>query len=193
MPSPEELYQLFVSKVQKSPDPDGCWIWTGYTNDSGYGIFTFGGRAQRTRVRAHVWHYEHVIGPLQPKIELHHRLICLNKRCVRIDHLEPLTEFEHKSLHGFMQTRPIVCVNGHSYVGDNIGTCVRSNGKVQRYCKQCKADYESTEEYKEKYRAIDAKRREKSRSSPEFREERKLYMRERRAKEKADSLKKSAF
>lgn len=184
MPTADELACLFFSKVQKSQDPDGCWIWTGYTNDSGYGIFTYGGRVQRTRVRAHVWHYEHVMGLLQPDIELHHRLTCLNKRCVRIDHLQPLTQFEHKSIHGFMQIRPIVCVNGHPYVGDNIGICVRSNGKVQRYCKQCKTDYESSEEYKAKYRVVDANRRARDRSSPEYKEKHKLYMRALRAKEK---------
>lgn len=44
----------FWSKVQKSPEPDGCWIWTGARFHDDYGNFNLEGRrGKRSETRAH--------------------------------------------------------------------------------------------------------------------------------------------
>ena len=181
-PSKEVLLQRFFAKVEKSPDPDGCWIWKGAADPHGYGLLRIGRRPNRKQVRAHVWHYEQILGPLDPGLVLHHR--CFNKGCVILDHLDAITPSDHAAIHGHNQPLKLFCPRGHPYDHTNEGLCFRSNGKLQRYCKTCKAEYESTEEYKAIYRVIDANRRARSRSSPEYREKHRLYMQARRAKEK---------
>ncbi len=39
--TPEQIQASFDAKTEKSPDPDGCWIWTAASGGSGtaYGIF----------------------------------------------------------------------------------------------------------------------------------------------------------
>ena len=61
----------------------GCWPWTGCRND-GYGFFKGDSRA----VLAHRYAYELLVGPIPDHL-------CMNKPCVRPDHLEPVTGDEN--------------------------------------------------------------------------------------------------
>lgn len=65
-------------KIDRTGD---CWVWTGATDDDGYGIFRSGGSV----FRAHRVSYEENVGPIPDGLGvLHH---CDNPPCVRPDHL----------------------------------------------------------------------------------------------------------
>jgi len=78
--------ERFWPNVEKT---DECWIWKGGANKRGYGSFFDG----VWNVRAHRYSYELAIGPIPPGLHLDH--LCRNTRCVRPDHLEPVTGEEN--------------------------------------------------------------------------------------------------
>lgn len=72
----------FWTKVEKT---DECWLWTGATNDSGYGVVRVGSGPSRRMARAHRASYEMAYGPIPDGRMVCHR--CDNPPCVRPDHL----------------------------------------------------------------------------------------------------------
>lgn len=124
--------QRFMAKVDRSGE---CWLWTGFVmKKEGYGRFGVEGRKVAL---AHRWSYEHFVGPIPEGLELDH--LCRVRRCVRPDHLEPVTHREN-TLRGLA---PIVlgtrqravthCPKGHPYDGAN--TIYRKTGA--RRCREC--------------------------------------------------------
>jgi len=77
--------ELFARYVRPSPDPDGCWIWEGPCESTGYGRVRLLTSTAKIGA-AHRVVYEHLIGPIPDGMHLHHR--CETKRCVRPAHLE---------------------------------------------------------------------------------------------------------
>lgn len=71
----------FMSKVDKQPGKDGCWLYTAAILDDGYGAFWCGGK----NYRAHRWIFEQKKRPLKDGEQALH--ICNTKRCVRPNHL----------------------------------------------------------------------------------------------------------
>ncbi len=71
----------FWARVEKSDEPEGCWIWTGPKLPTGYG--TWGGG--RNRGYAHRTAFELARGPIPSGQWVLHR--CDNPSCVRPDHL----------------------------------------------------------------------------------------------------------
>jgi len=67
--------------------PNGCLLWAGSLNQSGYGVF-------RTRY-VHRLAWEMVHGPVPDGLELDHHK-CFNRNCVNVEHLEPVTPAENK-------------------------------------------------------------------------------------------------
>ena len=61
---------------------NGCWEWTGTTNDYGYGILLMPGEVS---VRAHRYSYERAYGPIPLGMVVMHR--CDNPPCVHPEHL----------------------------------------------------------------------------------------------------------
>jgi hypothetical protein len=68
-----------------------CYIWTGATNQAGYGTVR---ERETNRTRdAHRLIWERERGPLPAGLELDH--LCRVRACVRLDHLEPVTHREN--------------------------------------------------------------------------------------------------
>jgi hypothetical protein len=105
----------FWSYVDKR-GPDECWLWTGGLDIGGYGVFAVSVGTGKKNRKAHVWAYEHFIGPLPAgKPELDHAChtrdtacregnSCPHRRCVNFLqdadpsrlHLEAVTEAENQ-------------------------------------------------------------------------------------------------
>lgn len=82
-----EFEERFWSKVDVSGD---CWEWTANIGIGGrYGAFKIDNKNRP----AHRIAYELVVGPIPDGLELDH--LCRNTKCVRPDHLEPVTHLEN--------------------------------------------------------------------------------------------------
>lgn len=75
----DKLRLDFLGRVEKSPEPDGCWLWKGST-DGGYGLFWRGGERY-----AHRWSYRLFKGFIPRGRLVRHR--CDVKTCVNPEHL----------------------------------------------------------------------------------------------------------
>lgn len=91
----------------------GCWFWTGYINDAGYGLFSVR-RGRGKSALAYLWRWEHDHGPVPAGLELDH--LCRNTRCVNPAHLEPVTHREN-----VRRAYPLreACPNGHPFTTAN--------------------------------------------------------------------------
>jgi ribosomal protein L37E len=69
-----------------------CWIWTGRGQRDGYGLISNG--AAHTSIPAHKFVYELKVGPVPDGLELDH--LCEIKRCIRPEHVEPVTNGENQ-------------------------------------------------------------------------------------------------
>jgi HNH endonuclease len=88
----------------------GCWIYTGRTDHKGYGTFGWNGRS----VIAHRAAYLLLVGPIPDGLTIDH--LCRVRRCIRPDHLEPVTLRENMS----RKPPKTHCPQGHPYSGDNV-------------------------------------------------------------------------
>lgn len=114
-------FREFIDRI-----PDGCWVWKGQTNESGYGVVFSEGIA----FGAHRLIYQTLRGTIEPGLHLDHR--CRNPLCVNPDHMEPVTP-EENMRRRIIEPRPLaeVCKRGHVFDGK------RTRPEGGRYCKQC--------------------------------------------------------
>lgn len=91
---PTDETERFWSKVTRTNDRDGCWLWQGQLNKAGYGHFrrTVAPGVYKT-VKAHRHAYQLTRGPIPDGLTLDH--LCGNPACVRPDHLEAVTRSEN--------------------------------------------------------------------------------------------------
>lgn len=112
-------------------DADGdCWVWMAGRTADGYGRF----RAdQETRVLAHRWSYEILVGEIQLGFQLDH--LCKNPPCVNPDHLQPVPPRENvrRSSVRSRNVSKTHCPQGHPYSGENL---IKSGSR--RSCRVCK-------------------------------------------------------
>lgn len=129
MPTPQERFWAKVTKTET------CWLWTGATHVSGYGIVRVGDKTQRAHRVSYLW--EH--GAIPDRMDLDH--LCRVRHCVRPSHLEPVTRGTNV-LRGegvsAQAARATVCPKGHPYDAENTRHDVRGD----RFCRRCKLDYQ---------------------------------------------------
>lgn len=86
-PSPPSV--RFWNNVDKSTN---CWLWLGYIDKYGYGMFSVENRP----IRVHRFSYELHYGKIDSGKDVHHK--CEFTACVNPDHLELLTRSENSIL-----------------------------------------------------------------------------------------------
>lgn len=79
-PKSEAMFEIVLADYTTP-----CWLWLRRLNNKGYGDIN---RAGRERL-AHRYLYSLANGPITKGLSLDH--LCRNIRCVRPDHLEPVT------------------------------------------------------------------------------------------------------
>jgi len=125
--SVEERFWQYVDRT----GPGGCWLWTG-GQSHGYGNFMIrregGGYAQ---VQAHRFAYRQLVGPVPAGLVLDH--LCRNKRCVRPQHLQPVTQQVNVQRGAAAAWSP-ACRRGHVFSPEN--TYINPAG--YRVCKTCR-------------------------------------------------------
>lgn len=117
------LPDRFMAKVNQRPG--GCWLWTGYTQNPGYGRVTVDGVTQY----AHRYAYTMAVGPIPEGMELDH--LCEVKACVNPAHLEPVTHQENIARAGGNRWgERSECKNGHPFTDAR-------DAKGARVCRPC--------------------------------------------------------
>ena len=129
-------FPRFWSKVDDDgPTAPGmssrCHVWTAADNGAGYGVLKLNGRM----VLAHRLAYELLVGPIPTGLQIDH--LCRNRRCVNVEHLEPVTHRENAlrgvgaSARNALKTH---CPLGHAYAGSNLYV---QPGTGARECRTC--------------------------------------------------------
>lgn len=114
--------ETFESRIDRA---GACWTWHGVVHRDGYGRYN--------GVGAHRVAYELWVGPIPAAMEIDH--LCRNIRCVRPDHLEPVTRDENMRRRSEAQTH---CKNGHPFNAEN--TAARTaKARGRRRCRPCNA------------------------------------------------------
>lgn len=122
--------------VPVAANPDRCWLYKGPLNRDGYGVITAAG----TKMYAHVFAYELIVGPVPEGKQLDHVRSrgCTHHNCVNPEHLEPVTSKEN-TLRGdsppAKNAQKSHCVHGHPLSGDNL--YITPQG--YRECRTCRA------------------------------------------------------
>ena len=114
-------------KVQKT---DSCWLWTGGTNNYGYGLFWHN---KKMRL-AHRVAYETINGFIPEGMQIDH--LCRVRQCVNPSHLEVVTSKVNTSSGkglASINAKKTHCPQGHSYSGDNLFL----DNRGFRNCREC--------------------------------------------------------
>jgi hypothetical protein len=151
----DELTRL-LTRVQRGP---GCWLWTGATNDKGYGQVRRVRDGRSVIVYVHRLLYELLVGPIPEGHELDHIKAngCTSTACVKVladehgpAHLEPVTHAENQRRGdgaSGRNARKTHCDNGHEFTPENTAR----HALGHRVCIACRRA--NTRKANVKYRA----------------------------------------
>ena len=134
---PPSAKERFISKIDFTSSPIGCWIWKGShggfatEGKHAYGRFWF----MEKNVMAHRFSYEFIGGyEIEKDNVIDH--LCKNPNCVNPNHLESITVYENsiRTSSGFgKNARKTECIRGHPLSGENLYEAKNRTRK----CKTC--------------------------------------------------------
>jgi hypothetical protein len=104
----------------------GCWEWTAFINQYGYGQIYAHGKYGR---QAHRIAFELIEGPIQDGLELDH--LCRVRHCINPAHLEPVSHRENLIRIPGYGTKTC-CPAGHEYTPENTYVL-----RSVRHCRPC--------------------------------------------------------
>lgn len=119
------LDERFWANVDKSAGPEGCWPWTGTTDEDGYGRFNVGGRP----IRAH----RYVFGVAAERGHVLHK--CDNPPCCNRDHLSLGTHLDNmrdKAAKGRAPSQP-GGLNGRAKLTRDQVATIRQRSESSRF------------------------------------------------------------
>jgi HNH endonuclease len=139
-----------LSTFQRSikRDASGCWLWTGPTDSSGYGVIATSAGQQQV----HRFSYAAHKGPIPAGLQVDHRCHteavqrgecsgdqdrCPHRRCANPAHLEAVTAAENTRRQDHANRRKTTCPNGHDLT-DEANVHIRPSGR--RTCRACDRD-----------------------------------------------------
>jgi hypothetical protein len=128
----DELLKWIISQCRIDKET-GCWIFTRYLTDRGYGALNYNGRTRKL----HTITFELNGGLVPPGMELHHT--CETRACCNPEHLEPKTHIDNVRLGGVRHISKRLslvrthCARGHELIGDNVFV----NRNSTRCCRVC--------------------------------------------------------
>lgn len=130
----DEIARRFERHVLPEPN-SGCWLWTGYLTEKGYGRFN--PQWKTSPLHAHRVSYELNKGPIPPGLVIDH--LCRNPCCVNPDHLESVTQGENvrRGNAGINHRIKTHCTYGHPFSETNTRMAARPNGLRARVCRTC--------------------------------------------------------
>ena len=135
----ERQKQLFVAKIEKDFNDQGCWRWRGkIAKDTGYGHFAAHSKEhQKNRCfLSHRFSYEFIANRHLPEnMTIDH--LCRNRWCVNPDHLE-VVSLKENILRGNgvagVNARKTHCKWGHEFSKDNTYIDPKKGSRLCRLC-----------------------------------------------------------
>lgn len=133
--TPEEYHHHWsdrILRVHRRVTPSGCWEWTSYTKNNGYGEINYKGKNHR--IHRLMWELLHGV-KLDRWMYVCHR--CDNRLCFRPSHLfigtprDNTMDSVRKGRH--QEVARTECLRGHPFSPEN--TSIGTNGS--RHCKTC--------------------------------------------------------
>jgi len=118
-------------------DENGCWLYTGGTNTTGYGRFWY----NNATVYPHRLVYELTVGPIPEGLQIDHtchtvecrEVPCPHRRCINPDHLKPATCKANLNRGRNALREKTHCPAGHEYTAENTYTQLTGG----RRCRAC--------------------------------------------------------
>lgn len=108
---------------------NNCFVWQGFLDKDGYGIFTF----KQKRRKAHRVAFYFEKGDIPKDMVIDH--LCRNRACVNSEHLRMVTKvqnvMENSNSVGAVNKKKIHCKMGHPF------NKIYGIKKKQRYCSIC--------------------------------------------------------
>jgi hypothetical protein len=130
---PQDFKATLASRlIDKScPEPNsGCWLWTGASQESGYGKMWNGSRSEQAhRIAYRVW-----VGEIPEGQEIDHK--CRTPACVNPAHLRAVTHQQNMAVSDAVMgvnSRKTHCIRGHELAGENL----RLYPDGSRQCREC--------------------------------------------------------
>lgn len=134
-------FETALAHAKANETDEGCWPWP-VIGPNGYP------RAARSFSRAYLATYTQVYGPVPDGLTLDHICHsmnpcsggngCRHRRCVRPDHLEPVTAREQQARRS--SRRSLACRRGHPWTATNTKWVLQRGKYPTRVCRECHAE-----------------------------------------------------